>query len=58
MTEEASALFRAELFERAAKAILGLRVDPPAKPGEAAASTAAPEPVEHDASTEGGGDVE
>lgn len=46
MTEEQLALFRADMFERAAKILVGEPVDPPAKPGEAAASTAAPEPAE------------
>ena len=42
MTEEQLVLFRAEMFERAAKVLRGEPVDPPANAGGVAASPAAP----------------
>lgn len=41
MTEEQLARGRAEMFERAAKMLIGEPVDPPAKAGEAAVKPAA-----------------
>jgi hypothetical protein len=54
MTEEQLALFRAEMFERAAKMLIGEPVDPPAKAGEAAVEAAAPPPEAREIETEGG----
>lgn len=47
----------AEMFDRAAKMLIGEPVDPPAKPGDAAAGyAAAPKPDEGDLVNEGGAD--
>lgn len=42
MTKTEIALFRAELFERAAKMLIGVPVDQPEQAGEAAVKSAAP----------------
>jgi len=55
MTKTEFALFRAELFERAAKMLIGEPVEAPASAGKAAADAAAPPAPEerHDATDEG-----
>ncbi|MCA3637036.1 MAG: hypothetical protein IOC54_15855 [Methylobacterium sp.] len=58
MTEDDRALFRAEMFERAAKMLIGEPVDPPAKAGEAAVKPAASEPHVREIETEDHNDVD
>jgi hypothetical protein len=58
MTENESAIFRAEMFERARRAILGLPVDPPEKAGKAAVKPAASEPHVREIETEDHNDVD
>jgi hypothetical protein len=56
MTEEQLALFRAEMFERAARILRCEPVDPPVKAGDAAVEAAAPEaPEARDAGIAGKG---
>lgn len=54
MTENESAIFRAEMFERAARILRGEPVDPPVQAGKAAVKPAALPPEAREIETEGG----